>query len=182
MEWQDQGLLLSIKRLGESKVLATFLTRDHGKQAGLISSLLSPHELTPLAYRLQLHWRGRTSEQLGHIKMEPLEVFPASATPYQDHLLKASLLSLLQYFLLSHDPHPLLYRLTYDFLKQTSGLEPYLSWEEGFLKDLGFGENTQRNESDTQKEERLYLGIETMAAQLGKSIPKARAELMQRFL
>ncbi|MDH3597576.1 MAG: recombination protein O N-terminal domain-containing protein, partial [Rhodospirillales bacterium] len=36
MEWQDQGIVLSARRHGESAAVVQLLTREHGRHAGLV--------------------------------------------------------------------------------------------------------------------------------------------------
>lgn len=179
MEWQDQGILLSIKRLGESKVLATFFTEHHGKQAGILPTDFSPHYFTPLAHVMKLHWRGRTAEQLGQIKLEPLMTFKAKTPFYSSYLLKNALLSLVQYFLLSNDPHPELYDQTLQFLNtETSSSEEfirsYFEWEFCFLKEMGFAAMS----NDINE---LSLAVEKMADHLGRRVPIARLDLVKNL-
>lgn len=184
MEWQDKGILLSTKRLGENKLLAIFLTELHGKQSGVFTAHTSPHLFTPLAHVVQLQWRGRNPEQLGQMKIEPLSTFKATSSLYTSYLLKSALTSLLQSFLLAHDPHPALFQETVTYLKENPAdketqLRHYFTWEVALLKELGFGINLPDLEAPIEVlAEQNHTYLKAMADQLGKNLPNARGNLL----
>jgi len=36
MEWHDEGFVLAVRRHGESDIVLSLLTREHGRHAGLV--------------------------------------------------------------------------------------------------------------------------------------------------
>ena len=71
MEWRDQGIVLGARRFGESGLILDAFTHEHGRQSGLIygggsSKKKSSYEI---GTSLELEWRARTSDQLGHFNL-----------------------------------------------------------------------------------------------------------------
>ncbi len=72
MEWQDQGILLSVRRHGEGAAIIEVLTEAHGRHAGLVrggGSRKSAAQLQP-GNQLALTWRARLEDQLGTFSVE----------------------------------------------------------------------------------------------------------------
>lgn len=146
MDWRDEGILLSVKRHGESAVIADVFTPAHGRHAGVVrggaSRRMAP-VLQPGA-QLDIAWNARLQEHLGNFTLEPLR--SRSATIMSDRKALAGLntvTALLCFALPEREPHPRLYARTealLDLLDRTD-LWPlaYLQWELALLEDLGFG-------------------------------------------
>lgn len=146
MEWRDQGILLSVKRHGESAVIAEVFTPAHGRHAGVVRGGAS-RKMTPVLQpgaQLDIAWKARLDEHLGNFALEPLR--SRSATIMSDRMALAGLnavTALLCFALPEREPHQRLYARTealLDLLDQTA-LWPlaYLHWEMALLEDLGFG-------------------------------------------
>jgi len=72
MDWSDEGIVLSVRPLGESGAILEALTREHGRHMGLVRGGAS-RRLKPILQpgnSLQLHWRARLSEHLGSFTPE----------------------------------------------------------------------------------------------------------------
>jgi DNA repair protein RecO (recombination protein O) len=72
MEWDDDGIVLSARKHGESAVIASLLTRDHGRHPGLVRGGAGTRArgLYQPGNRVSVHWRGRLSEHLGSYRCE----------------------------------------------------------------------------------------------------------------
>jgi DNA repair protein RecO (recombination protein O) len=74
MEWSDEGIVIGVRRHGESSAIVEAMTRGHGRHLGLVrggrSSRLRP-ALQP-GNTLGLVWRARLDEHLGVFAVEPL--------------------------------------------------------------------------------------------------------------
>jgi DNA repair protein RecO (recombination protein O) len=74
MEWRDEGIVIGLRRHGESSAIVEAMTRAHGRHMGLVrggrSSRLSA-ALQP-GNSLELVWRARLDEHLGAFSVEPL--------------------------------------------------------------------------------------------------------------
>ena len=74
MEWRGAGILLTVRRHGESSAIIDVFTPDHGRHAGVVrggtSRKLAP-SLQPGA-QLDLAWRARLEDHIGTFAVEPL--------------------------------------------------------------------------------------------------------------
>ena len=146
MDWRDEGILLAVKRHGESAVIADVFTPTHGRHAGVVRGGAS-RRMAPILQpgaQMDITWNARLQEHLGNFALEPLR--SRSAIIMSDRQALAGLnavTSLLCFALPEREPHPRLYARTeqlLDLLDQ-SDLWPlaYLHWEMALLEDLGFG-------------------------------------------
>jgi DNA repair protein RecO (recombination protein O) len=146
MFWQDEGVVLSARRHGESAAIVTLMTREHGRHAGLVRggggkrarSLYQPGN------RLQITWRARLVDQLGQLSAEPLALLAARLLHDPDRLAcLGAACALLDAGLPERDPHPSLYGALNDFLEvlveDRQWLECYVRFELELLAELGFG-------------------------------------------
>ena len=75
MRWEDEGLLLSVRKYGETSALIELLTRSHGKRAGLLRGAFKKN-IRPIIQpgnQLQLTWSSRLEQSLGQFKVELLK-------------------------------------------------------------------------------------------------------------
>jgi DNA repair protein RecO (recombination protein O) len=74
MQWQDRGLVLSLRNHGERDGILEVMTRAHGRHLGLVRSGTGPRlraHLQP-GNSLALTWRARLEAHLGQFGVEPL--------------------------------------------------------------------------------------------------------------
>ncbi len=147
IEWQDEGLLLTVRPHGETAAILDAFTRARGRHAGVVlggvSRRMRPF-LQPGVLAL-LSWRARLDDHLGHYAVEPLR--NRAATALGDRLALAGIgavTALLAAALPERAPHPGLWDRTnalLDLLGEERGLWPlaYLRWEQALLEELGFG-------------------------------------------
>lgn len=146
MDWRDHGILLTVRRHGESSALIEVFTESHGRHAGLVrggtSRRMAPH-LQPGA-QLDLAWSARLEDHLGTYKAEPLR--SRAAIAMSSRLALAGLnavCALLAFALPDREPHPDLYARSEALLDllDAEDLWPlgYLRWELALLEDLGYG-------------------------------------------
>jgi DNA repair protein RecO (recombination protein O) len=146
MFWQDEAVVLSARRHGESAAIVTVMTREHGRHAGLVRggggkrarSLYQPGN------RLQVTWRARLVDQLGQLSAEPLAFVAARLLHDPDRLAGlGAACALLDAGLPERDPHPNLYGALSDLLEvlveDGRWLERYVRFELELLAELGFG-------------------------------------------
>jgi DNA repair protein RecO (recombination protein O) len=74
MEWRDEGLVIGVRRHGESSVIVEALTRAHGRHLGLVRGGRGPRYqgLLQPGNSLALVWRARLEEHLGGYAVEPV--------------------------------------------------------------------------------------------------------------
>lgn len=107
MEWADEGVVLGVRRLGESSVILEVMTRAHGRHAGVVrggrSGRMRP-VLQP-GNSVSLVWRARIEEQLGVFAVEGSQL---RAARYMGSALALNLLGAavaLTRLLPERDPH-----------------------------------------------------------------------------
>ena len=68
MEWQDEAIVLSARRYGESGVIAALLTREHGRHMGMVRGGAGGAKRGVLqpGNHVRATWRARLAEHLGH--------------------------------------------------------------------------------------------------------------------
>lgn len=145
MQWQEEGIVLGVRRYGETGVILDLLARARGRHAGLVRggrSLRMQPVLQP-GNSVAAVWRGRIEGQLGHFRVEPVI---ARAGRYLDSpvaLNGLGLLTELLRLLPEHDPHPALYDAALVVLDHLDApaVAPVLlvRFELALLAELGFG-------------------------------------------
>ena len=146
MEWRDQGLVLSVRRHGETSAIIEVFTPRRGRHAGVVRGgagrRMAP-VLQPGA-QLDLTWRARLEDHIGTFTVEPLR---ARATGLMgDRLALAGLnavTALLLFVLPEREAHPALYARSEALLDLLGQPEiwplAYLQWELSVLEEMGFG-------------------------------------------
>lgn len=146
MEWRDQGVLLSMRRHGESSAIIDVFTEEHGRHAGVVRGGAS-RKMAPVLQagtQLDVAWRARLEDHIGSYAVEPVRA--RSGHILSDRLALAGLnavTSLLTFALPEREPQNSIYRRTIGVLDLLGEPEiwplAYLRWEVGLLEDLGFG-------------------------------------------
>lgn len=72
IQWQDEGIVISTKLLGERQVITTLLTKEHGLHKGVFRPSKATKPLTEPGTVVQGIWKARLSEHLGSWTLEPL--------------------------------------------------------------------------------------------------------------
>ena len=145
MEWHDEGLILGLKKHGETSVILEAMTPAHGRHLGLVRGGRSKRwqPLLQPGNSVELIWRARLDEHLGLYAVEVTKpragqvMTSALALHGLNHL--AALLRLLA----ERDPHPALYEtalLIADHLGDARVTPAALvRFELAILAELGFG-------------------------------------------
>jgi len=145
MEWRDEGIILGLRKHGETSVIAEVMTKAHGRHLGIVrggrSKRLQP-VLQP-GNSVDLVWRARLDEHLGQYQAELLTAragrLMESAIGVHGVQAMAALLRLLP----ERDNHPRLHDAfaiildSLDTPKEAGAL--YVRFELAVLEDLGFG-------------------------------------------
>ncbi len=202
MNWQDEGILLSVRPHGETSVVVDALTQSRGRHAGYVrggqgrrmASFLQPGNMASLS------WNARLREHLGHYRVEPRQSVWAKLRGDGDALAAlASAVALLSVYLPDREPHPKLYQGTAMLLRrmaESSGWrQDYVHWETLLLRELGYGAPRAMNPSrgvpssaDATAQELAKALKETrecfesgIVSTTGRSLPAARERFVSRF-
>ena len=145
MEWTDEAIVLSARPHGEAAVVATLLTRSHGRHSGLVQGGRSSKQRGNLqpGNRVSARWRARLADHLGTFTVEP--VHNTSAGMLDDPVRLACLVSacaVTEVALPDREPHePVFHGLAalLEALETPLWAPAYVRWELGLLQELGFG-------------------------------------------
>lgn len=145
MEWSDEGLVLAVRPHGETAAVADILTRNNGRTSGFVhggrSRRLRPVLMT--GNHVDVTWRGRLAEQLGHFSLELRRSYGAEVMHDPAALALLSSIAALARLVPERDPHPNLYEVTLFVLSfiddETVWPALYARWEMALLDELGVG-------------------------------------------
>jgi DNA repair protein RecO (recombination protein O) len=145
MEWADEGIVLGVRRHGESSAIVELLTRSHGRHLGLVRGgagkrmrpLLQPGNSVTAV------WRARLDEHLGYYLIEGTRLRAANMFASSHAVYGVTHLASLVRLLPERDPHEDIYEMfehMLDDFDDASGAAAYLiRFELAMLGELGFG-------------------------------------------
>lgn len=145
MEWREDGILLAVRRHGETAAILEVFTRGHGRHVGVLPGGASRGKAPVLqpGAQLDVTWRARLSDHIGNFRVEPVQSRAADAMA--DRLALAGLgavCALLSFCLPERAPYPALYARSLallDGLGAGRWADAYLWWEMALLTEMGFG-------------------------------------------
>lgn len=145
MDWRDEGVLLTMRRHGESAAIIEVFTRSHGRHAGVVPGGAS-RRMAPLLQpgaQVSVEWRARLEAHIGTYRVEPIRSRAADIMADGDALAAmGAVSSLLTAWLAERDPHPDLYAATVSLLdslgREDGWRAAYVGWELALLSELGF--------------------------------------------
>lgn len=146
MEWRDHGILLTMRRHGETAAIIDVFTEEHGRHAGVVRGGAS-RKIAPVLQpgaQLDLLWRARLEDHIGSYQVEPLRSRAAAAMSGRLALAGLNAVTaLLSFCLPEREGHGALYKRSEQLLDLLGQNEvwplAYLRWELALLDDLGFG-------------------------------------------
>ena len=145
MEWTDEGIVLGVRRHGESSAIVELLTRSHGRHLGLVRGgagkrmrpLLQPGNSVTAV------WRARLDEHLGYYMVEGTRLRAANLLASSHAVYGVTHLASLARLLPERDPHEDIYEMldrTLDDFDDAGGAAAHLiRFELAMLTELGFG-------------------------------------------
>lgn len=167
MQWQDQAIILGVRRLGESSVVAEVMTRAHGRHLGVVRGGRS-RSMQPVLQpgnSVEATWRARLHEHLGEFRIEPFRLRAAqlmeTATALHGIQAMAALLRLLP----ERDPHPHLFDMLDVILghlhEPSEAGELFIRFELAVLNDLGFGLDLNECAATGSRDDLVYVSPKT---------------------
>ena len=144
MEWTDSAILLSANPQGESSLILSLLTREHGRHKGLLRGARRQRGLYQPGTTGRAFWQARLADHLGLYR---LEAETAHAAALLDDPLRLGCLqaatSLIDLALPERQPYPALFlalnRLLEALSADTGWADSHLDLELTLLTDLGYG-------------------------------------------
>lgn len=150
MEWTDEGIVLGVRRHGESSAIVELLTRAHGRHLGLVrggsSSRMRP--LLQPGNSVSAVWRARLDEHLGYYAIEGTTLRAATMLASSHAVYGVTHLASLARLLPERDPHRDIYemldRTLEDFDDSGAAAAHLIKFELAMLAELGFGLDLDR--------------------------------------
>jgi len=145
MQWTDEGIVLGVKRHGETSGILELLTRERGRHLGLVrggfSSRLKP--ILQPGNSVSATWRARLDEHLGTYTVEPLTLRAANFFAAPHAIYGVTHLAILMRLLPERDPHEGLHDALVDILGRLDDASlaapMVVRFELQLLAELGFG-------------------------------------------
>jgi len=145
MQWTDEGIVLGVKRQGETSVILELLTQERGRHLGLVrggSGTRLRGVLQP-GNSLRATWRARLDDHLGNYAVEGLHLRAASFLGAAHAVHGVTHLAALCRLLAEREPHAGLHdtlETILDALDDRAAVAPMIAqFELAFLAELGFG-------------------------------------------
>ncbi|GLK80626.1 DNA repair protein RecO [Methylopila turkensis] len=145
MQWTDDGLILGVRRHGETSVVLELFTRAHGRHLGLVRGGRSRRLRATLqpGNSVRATWRARLDDHLGAFAVEPLVGRAGRLMERADALHGVGHLGHLLRLMPERDPHEALYEIAEvvaDHLDdRTAAPALIVRLELAVLAELGFG-------------------------------------------
>jgi DNA repair protein RecO (recombination protein O) len=190
MRWCDEGIVLGMRRHGETSAILELMTREHGRHLGLVRGGTGAR-LRPLLQpgnRLSAVWQARLDEHLGYYGIEALDARAASFLPIPHALYGISHVAALCRLLPERDPHPGIHASIAGLLdalperrRAGAGL---VRFELQLLRELGFGLDLASCAATGQEDDLVYVSPRSgRAVSRGAGEPwKSRLFLLPAFV
>lgn len=185
MKWQDQGIVLSARRHGESSWILSLLTYDHGRHVGMARVSKKDQILLQMGNLVQATWTARLPEHLGTWQLELISS-PLARIMSDSLKLTAltSMIHLLDQVLAERHAYPHIYNSLDSFIKrfssdcsqdleiQTRWLSDYVRFELMLLEQLGYGLDLSTCASTGQRVDLAYVSPKSgRAVSQGAGLP-----------
>jgi DNA repair protein RecO (recombination protein O) len=177
MQWTDEGIVLGVRRHGETSVILELMTIERGRHLGLVRGgagtrlrgVLQPGN------SLRATWRARLDDHLGNYAVEGINLRAAGFLPAAHAVHGVTHLAALCRLLAEREPHARLYgalETILDALDDSAAVTPMIArFELAFLAELGFGLDLSSCAATGVKEELIYVSPRS-----GRAVSRAGGE------
>jgi DNA repair protein RecO (recombination protein O) len=163
MEWTDEGIVLGVRRHGESSAIVELLTRAHGRHLGLVRGG-SSKRMRPMLQpgnSVRAVWRARLDEHLGYYVMEGTRLRAATVLSSSHATYGVTHLASLARLLPERDPHEDIYemleRTLDDFDDVSQAAAHLIKFELAMLAELGFGLDLENCAATGETSDLIYV-------------------------
>jgi DNA repair protein RecO (recombination protein O) len=183
MQWTDEGIVLGVRRHGETSVILELMTAEHGRHLGLVRGgagtrlrgVLQPGN------SLRATWRARLDEHLGHYTVEATNARAASFLSAAHAVHGVTHLAALCRLLAEREPHAAIYGELVEILDRLSDpptIAPLIArFELDFLAELGFGLDLSSCAATGTTAELIYVSPRS-----GRAVSRAAGEAYREKL
>jgi DNA repair protein RecO (recombination protein O) len=166
MEWRDEGVVIGLKRLGESSCVLEAMTRAHGRHLGLVRGARSPKYSAALqpGNTIGLVWRARLDEHLGAFAVEPLALRAGRFLPNATALHGLAVIGALLRLLPERDPHENLFDALGEVIEALDApvaAALVARFEARMLLELGFALDLSECAATGAREDLIYVSPKT---------------------
>ena len=163
MQWTDEGIVLGVRRLGESGVILELMTQERGRHLGLVRGgtgarlrgVLQPGN------SLRATWRARLDDHLGHYLVEGINLRAAGILTAAHAVHGVTHLAALCRLLAEREPHAGIHATLeqiLDALDDPAVVGPMVArFELAFLAELGFGLDLSSCAATGAKDDLIYV-------------------------
>ncbi len=150
MEWHDIGIILSVRKHGETSCVVHVLTAEHGRHAGYVrgGNSKAKRPILQIGNEVSVTWRSRIQDQLGNYVVEMENPHAARLLSKPDPLLALrAACAMANECLPERHAYPGIYNGMLALMSSLDGevwAEAYVIWELNLLKALGFGLHLDR--------------------------------------
>ena len=145
MKLESSGILISLRPFDEANAIAQIFSADFGIMSGMLRGALSPRRSArPLIGQIgNFSWNARLDSALGILHWEPERNLAAPLMQNAQSLaFMNSAFDLISNLLPEREQYKNLYHDTVKLLNELASheksTEKYLTWEIGFIRDLGY--------------------------------------------
>jgi DNA repair protein RecO (recombination protein O) len=141
MEWTGEGLLIGVRRFGETSVIAEAMVLGRGRHLGLVRGGRSRRQAATLqpGNSVQLTWRARIEDHLGTFAVELIQPRAAGIIGDRDRLYLVQVLCDYLRLLPERDPHDRLLAEALRLIDAPVDGATLARFEMALLEELGFG-------------------------------------------
>src|ERR1700748_2636830 len=163
MEWTDDGIVLGVRRHGESSAVVELLTREHGRHLGLVRGGASSRMRPLLQPGNGVHavWRARLDEHLGTYAIEGTRMRAANLLSSPHAVYGVTHLAALARLVPEREPPRDIYEMLDhaldDFEDATGAAVHLVRFELAMLTELGFGLDQENCAATGETEDLLYV-------------------------
>jgi DNA repair protein RecO (recombination protein O) len=163
MEWTDDGIVLGVRRHGESSAIVELLTRAHGRHLGLVRGGAGSRMRPLLQPGNSVHaiWRARLDEHLGTYAIEGTRLRAATLLGASHAAYGVTHLAALARLLPERDPHEDIYDMldrTLDDFDDAGGAAVHVvRFELAMLAELGFGLDLENCAATGETADLIYV-------------------------
>jgi DNA repair protein RecO (recombination protein O) len=177
MEWHDEGLIIGVRKYGESSVILELMTGAHGRHFGLVKGGRSKR-MQPILQPgngVSATWRARLEDHLGHYAIEATRLRAAQLMSNAATLHGINLIAALLRLLAEREPHAAIYDAAVviaDHLSEPAVAPALLArFELAMLAELGFGLDLAQCAATGAREELVFVSPKS-----GRAVSRAAGE------
>jgi DNA repair protein RecO (recombination protein O) len=182
-QWKDQGIVLSVRKHGESGAIVSLLTEEHGRHAGYVRGATSSRMRGMLepGTLVGAEWQARIADNLGSFVLEQEKQIAYMLM--DDPLRLAALLSACQLcdeVLPEREVHPGIFHgllALFDAINSDDWSAVYVMWEVALLRELGFSLDLSRCVAGGNSSDLIYVSPKS-----GGAVSREAGELYKEKL